>query len=135
MHGYYVPRYAKGFIDDLFASAISLSKGGKRFLIVSVDNCSISAELTRRCKTAIEKASGIPASNVFLSATHTHTGPFSAPTTAFEVDEEKINSYVDFLVNRIADLSILAKKTKRQQKWVTQQDMRQIGFLIYEDIK
>ena len=116
IHGYYVPRYAKGFIDDLFASAISLSKGGKRFLIVSVDNCSISAELTKRCKIAIEKSSGIPASNVFLSATHTHTGPFSAPTTAFEVDEEKINGYVDFLVNRIADLSVIAKNDEKAAK-------------------
>ncbi len=109
MHGYYVPRYAKGFIDDLTASAISFSKCGNNFLIVSVDNCSISAELTKRCAAAIEKASGIPKENVFLSATHTHTGPFSSPTTAFKVDEGEINKYVDFLVDRIADLAKLAK--------------------------
>ena len=31
MHGYYVPRYAKGFIDDLTASAIALSKTERIF--------------------------------------------------------------------------------------------------------
>ena len=35
--GYYVPRYASGFYDDLTASALSLAMGEKKFLIFSVD--------------------------------------------------------------------------------------------------
>ena len=116
MVGYYVDRYAKGFLDDLTASAITLSKNGKTVIIVSVDNCSISAELTKRCAVAIEKASGIPKENVFLSATHTHTGPFSVSGTSFDKNSERIDTYVDFLVNRIADLSKISLGDMRPAK-------------------
>ena len=116
MVGYYVPRYAKGFLDDITASALALSKGDKTIIIISVDNCSISAELTKRCAIAIEKSSGIPKENVFLSATHTHTGPFSVSGTSFDTNAERIDTYVDFLVNRVADLSVLALSDMRSAK-------------------
>ena len=35
--GYYVPRYASGFYDDLTASALSLESNGKQFIMISVD--------------------------------------------------------------------------------------------------
>ena len=37
MAGYYIPRYAKGFLDDLEASALALSLEGKTVLLISVD--------------------------------------------------------------------------------------------------
>ena len=116
MLGYFVPRYAKGFLDDLTASALALSKNGKTFLILSVDNCSIRTEMVKRCTARIEKDAGIPASNIFITSTHTHTGPYLVSVGAFELDEKMINEYVDFLINRISDLARLAISDMRPAK-------------------
>ena len=116
MCGYYVPRYAKGFLDDLTASALALSKSGKTVVIISIDNCTVAPELLKKCKEKIAKTTTIGAESVFLTATHTHTAPFTTYTTAFEVDEKQIDEYVDFLVQRITDLTSLAVSDMRVGK-------------------
>ena len=47
MMGYYIPRYAKGFLDDLEASALALTLGAQTVLLISVDTCLI---FTEDCK-------------------------------------------------------------------------------------
>ena len=37
IHGYYIPRFAKGFLDDLEAHGIVLSLGDTRIAMISVD--------------------------------------------------------------------------------------------------
>ena len=113
MCGYYVARYARGFLDDLTASALTLSKNGKNIIIISIDNCTVAPDLLKRSKKKIEDTAKIPAECVFFTATHTHTAPFTTYTTAFEVDEKQIDTYVDFLVERIGDLARLALSDMR----------------------
>lgn len=108
VYGYYVPRYASGFLDDLEASALALSCGDKPVLIINVDNCGIKTDVVKRYLTAISKASGILAENIFMSCTHTHTGPFTSPTAMFDADENLIQTYVDFLEQRLCDLAVMA---------------------------
>ena len=38
IYGYYVPRFAKGFLDDLEVGALALKAGEKTTLIIAVDN-------------------------------------------------------------------------------------------------
>ena len=119
LFGYYVKRIASGYLDDLEASAISLSSGNKRFLIISIDSCSINKELVNKINAAIEEATGIPRENVLISATHTHTGPFSSKPGGFaagENEEEIVIRYVQFLTNRIKDLAILSLQTLKPAK-------------------
>lgn len=106
--GYYVPRFAKGFLDDLEASALALSCKDKTLVLISVDNCGIDEELGLSYCAAIESATGLPKENIFLSATHTHTGPLVMPTTMFEADPEIIAKYAEFLGQRLVDLVTLA---------------------------
>lgn len=116
MMGYYIPRYARGFLDDLEASALALSLGKETVLLLSVDTCLI---FTEDCKAYLEQittATGIPCSNIFLSATHTHTGPLLAPTDMFEADETVIKVYADFLGNRLTDLAQLALADRKTAK-------------------
>ena len=105
--GYYIPRYASGFYDDLSASALTLAMGEKKFIIISVDCCLIPNPLIERMKDAIVSASNLPRESIIISATHTHTGP-SLAVPAFPSDAEQVHKYVDFLVERIANLSVLA---------------------------
>ena len=108
IHGYYIPRFAKGFLDDLEAHGIVLALGGTKIAMISVDTCELFSSTVNRFRAAIEKATGIPAQNLFISATHTHTGPLIQPTDAFEADQAVIDRYADFVEVRLVDLVKLA---------------------------
>lgn len=101
--GYYVPRFAKGFLDDIEVISMVLACGETTVAMVSVDACLIEEELIARFCTAAEKATGIKKENIFLTATHTHTGPLLKETKMFTADWDVIHKYADFLENRIAD--------------------------------
>lgn len=108
--GYYIPRFAKGVLDDLEASAMVLSLQDTRIALISVDCCYFVRPLAEECLAAISQATGIPAENIFLSATHTHTGPVMEPASALSPgsDAETNLRYTQFLMNRLADVVTMA---------------------------
>lgn len=106
--GYYIPRFAKGFLDDLEAGALTISCAGKQIVLISVDNCGINTELVKRYCAAIEQATGLCGENIFLGATHSHTAALIAPTGAFEADENMIMRYADFVGERLVDVTKMA---------------------------
>lgn len=114
--GYYIPRFAKGFLDDLTTSALVLSDGKNEIALISVDVCGIKQELTDKYSEAIEKATGIPAANIFIAATHTHTGALMAPAKSFAAPEEPVHKYVEFVGERIVDAVTMAKNDLRPSK-------------------
>ena len=107
--GYYIPRFAKGFLDDLEASAMVLSYAGKQIAIISVDCCFINNELTEKYITDIEKATGLSKENIFMSATHTHTGACLESSDMFDADAEIIRRYAEFVGSRLVDVVKLAE--------------------------
>jgi len=121
IEGYYVPRFARGILDDLEAGALALACGDTRILLISVDVCGINAEVSRRYREAIGAATGIPWQNVFLSATHTHTGPAVSHLDTFEADDGPIERYAAFLGERLADVARLALQDLRPAK---------MGFIV-----
>ena len=72
-----VERTSDGINDPLFASAIFLSDGTNSIIMVSVDLLMFSPMLARQMREEIEKKTGVPASNIMLSCTHTHSGPMT----------------------------------------------------------
>lgn len=76
LFGYpYVERMSTGTHDDLLSSALYLSDGGNKVLFISNDVIYISKESTARIREGISEKTGIPASNILVAATHTHSGP------------------------------------------------------------
>ncbi len=109
VYGYYVPRFAKGFLDDLVASALALTLGETTIMILALDICEIESPEINCYATAVSDATGIPKENIVICATHTHTGPFISTTTDyFETPEEPIREYSKFLSQRVADAAKLA---------------------------
>lgn len=108
--GYFIPRFAKGFLDDLEASAMVLSFQDTKVALISVDCCYFVQPLVEECLDAISRATGIPAENIFLSATHTHTGPIMQASSSLAPgsDEETNIRYIQFLVSRLTDVVTLA---------------------------
>lgn len=106
--GYFIPRYAKGFLDDLSISSLVLSCGESRILLASVDICHVDTVCIKRYRAEIEAQTGIPQENQFIAATHTHTGGFIVPPDVFKTDKDMIETYADFVGKRLIDATKLA---------------------------
>lgn len=66
---------AKGIESNLYAAAMYLEDGANQVALISCDVLVISNEAAARIRAAVEKSSQIPAENVIVCATHTHSGP------------------------------------------------------------
>ncbi len=116
MFGYFVPRYAKGFLDDLEIRALALALGEKRVLTFSVDVCAIGPTLIDRYSRAIKEATGVDEDQIFITATHTHTGVFLQSSTMFEMDPEVAERYAQLVESRIVDAAIIALADLKQSR-------------------
>lgn len=59
----------------LFVRALVLAKGERKVAIVTLDTLKYPVDHALRARTKIEQVTGIPASNVIICASHTHSGP------------------------------------------------------------
>ena len=75
MAGYYSRRDSEGVLDDLYAKALVLDDGKTKAAMVGCDLIGLPRAVVVEARQLIAKKAGIPASNVMISATHTHTGP------------------------------------------------------------
>ena len=116
IYGYYVPRFAKGFLDDLEIRAFALSLGEKKILMFSVDACGVDTGLIKRYCRALEQATGVNKDQIFITATHTHTGAYLVPNNMFEMEEEPIHRYADFVETRLVDAAKLALEDLKDSK-------------------
>lgn len=102
--GYYIKRVAKGFLDDLEAQIIVLECRDKKIAVISVDALDLKSFYCNRLRNSIEAATGLSKENVFISSTHTHTGPVNTVDNLhYDEDKQKVVSYTDFLETRIVD--------------------------------
>jgi hypothetical protein len=91
-------RQAKGARDTLHARCLVLDDGKTKLAFCVIDACMVPREITDEAKRIAHKATGIPASHILISATHTHTAPTLAGVFQSEANEE----YVKELPGRIA---------------------------------
>jgi neutral ceramidase len=69
---------AEGILDHLYARAIVIDNGATSAALVSVDTAGIQDNTWSQAGKRIETELGIPAKNLFISPTHTHSGSGSA---------------------------------------------------------
>lgn len=106
--GYYSPRGAEGTHDPLFAKAVVFEKDGVRVALVALDLITTTRPLVEESRKLIEKQTGIPAANVMISATHSHTGPVlwdNSPRTGILAGEgvKIAKDYIAELPGKIAE--------------------------------
>lgn len=82
----HVERTSTGVHDPLYASALCVEQDGTTLLILSLDVLFVSADWTRKCRERITMATGIPAHQIMIGATHTHSGPHTADILAWRDD-------------------------------------------------
>jgi neutral ceramidase len=73
--GYYHARGSQGALDDLYAKAAVLDDGRTEVALVVCDLIATPRPMVLAARKLIQEKTGMPGSNVMISATHTHTGP------------------------------------------------------------
>lgn len=74
INGDFVPHTAHTIHDRLYARALALRNDENTIVLIVADICMIPRLLNDEIKAAIAEVTKIPASNILLSATHTHAG-------------------------------------------------------------
>ena len=104
--GYFTRRVADGVLDPLQVSAVAFSQGECSALLMVCDLVNIRGEATFTWPTEIARHLGIPVQAVFLTHTHTHTGP--------EVGNDRGDKqYDDWLLRRLKDTAVMAMKDRK----------------------
>ncbi|MDR3634226.1 MAG: neutral/alkaline non-lysosomal ceramidase N-terminal domain-containing protein [Isosphaeraceae bacterium] len=75
MAGYYQERPSTGTLDPLYAKALVLKQGDRKVALVFCDLVAVPLELSADARSQASTATGIPAENIAIAATHSHTGP------------------------------------------------------------
>src|SRR5262249_38832837 len=82
-----------GIHDPLFVRTLVLEDGEMTVVIAVCDLVGVPLELAEQARRLIEEECGIPAGNVCISATHTHSGPL--------LRREGIEDYVSVTARKI----------------------------------
>jgi neutral ceramidase len=78
MSGYFSERLSTGTSNPLRAKAIVLRQGDASAALVFCDIIGLSLDVSSRVRRRASKKTGIPAENILIAATHSHTGPLYA---------------------------------------------------------
>lgn len=114
--GYYVPRFAKGFLSDLKAIAVAVKSGKETVIIISVDNCELKSDQINKIKVATERATGVSGDKLFITATHSHTAPCLDEIGVFAYDGKSVKEYLDFLTGKVSVAAANAIKDLKPAK-------------------
>lgn len=101
--GYYSQRIADGILDNLYASAVAVSDGSNTAVAISLDIIGIPKVKMDTYRKSIAEKNSIPFDAVFITCTHTHTGPVM-DTRLFSEDL----AYNAYLERKLSDVTYLA---------------------------
>ena len=97
--GPYLNRMSIGVRDPLKARAAAFEVDGTKAVIVSCDLIGTTREIVERVKALIGEKAGVPAGNIMVQSTHTHSGPNTGGYVGWgNIDEP----YLAILPGRIA---------------------------------
>jgi len=97
--------------DELHARCLVLDDGATKLVFIIVDNIGIRRDLIDEAKRLIQEETGIPRSNVLISAIHTHSsvsaGGEGEKRRQFNSGQD-FDWYQEFLIRRFADVTRIA---------------------------
>ncbi len=123
LSGYFVERKSTAVHDPLHAKAIVFAQGDVRCAIVFCDLIAITYDVADRSRKLAAESTDIPAANIAVAATHTHTGPLYAGILRRHLHDAAVAregrdpcesiDYPAFLVKRIAEVIAGARAALR----------------------
>ena len=115
--GYYHERLATGSIDPLKAKAIVFRQGAQSSALVVCDLGAIAVDLSHKVRHQAAERTGIPAKNIVIAGTHSHTAPDYFRDLYLYLDgrrENKIRSdYIGHLIEATTQSIVDADKAAK----------------------
>lgn len=106
VNGHFFSRSIDKVLDPLHARCVVMDDGQTRIAMIVIDSCLIPLEYVDSVKKMITEETGIPATNIMISATHCHSAPSLKKTLGTPVDED----YAAFLPGKIVHAVARAQK-------------------------
>lgn len=100
--GSFTPFPTEHVHDELHARCLVLDDGTTKLALVVCDLLGLHRSVSLEARRLIEESTGIPPTNVMISATHTHSAGNALGTTRF-VNGQSLDEYQQFVARRIAD--------------------------------
>jgi hypothetical protein len=117
LFGYpHVERFSTGIHDPLLSTALYLFDGRTEVMFIANDIIFVTKALTQRVRRRIQELTGMPASHIMITATHTHSGPKTVDyaSNAHDMAVPPVDpSYLLFFEDRMVDAAIEAQRSAR----------------------
>ena len=113
--GYYNQRLTQGVHDDLFVRCIAFDDGEKKALCIALDLCLLSTERYNEYKEMLFADTQIPADAIFITCSHTHTGPLTGKDFASDLCVS--DEYLNILKMNIRDAALYALKDLKESEF------------------
>lgn len=107
-------RISTGIHDPLLASALYLQNGETGIILVAVDILQIDPQTARELRKAISHRADLPESHIFISCTHTHSGPVTMDMLAWQDDPvvpKADPEYMEYFKKSIIEAALEAKNS------------------------
>lgn len=115
LYGYpHVRRISTGVHDPLLASVLWLDNADKQILMVALDIIFLDPPTSRAIRRKIATSLKIPESSIFISCTHTHSGPVTTRMLSWRNDRsatEPDPEYLTWIGNRVTVAALTAAST------------------------
>ena len=98
--------------DDLTVAALAIEYGESKVILLSATVCLISNEITAKLQKLCGEAAGVPAANVIIAATHTHSGPITSDLELGEGSEDTEYCNEIFIPKCVAAAGAAVKEMK-----------------------
>src|SRR5450759_816401 len=69
-----------GVYDDLYVRSLAIESEARAVALVSVEVLALDGDFVLVVKQAVSRRTGIPAANILIACTHTHSGPVTIKT-------------------------------------------------------
>ena len=89
-------RFHTRITEDICITAVAFSDGTTTVLAIGVDICTVADSVSKMFREAVARATGLPEAHIFISATHTHSGP-SMNYEAFDVVRDYVGKFSENL--------------------------------------
>ena len=104
--GYYEARFVKGVLDDLYATAVAFSDGEKKSVVIALDIIMLTQAECNIYRKIVSDYCDIPMEAIFITCSHTHTGPMIGKDFASELHGDE--TYEKFLGIQMRDAAFYA---------------------------
>jgi len=120
LFGYpHVERYSTGVHDRLWSSALYISDGDTEAMFIANDIIFVGRDVVQNARRRIQQATSVPADNIMITSTHTHSGPHTVECPSNKADAAVPpvdRSYVKFMEGRIVETAVRAHERTRPVK-------------------